>query len=167
VDQDRIGLTVDLACIVGILPRERVEPQPLRVELSMALDLLRCGETGDLAASVNYGAVDEQVRWLATHGQFLLIESLALAIARVVLLPPAPGEGRAQVDRVSVSIHKPTVLRASAPSVTLVRGPEVLRGDLLVDVPEVRVARVVGEAPTATAVLALAPSVWLVLDRSP
>ncbi len=167
MDGDRIGLTVDLACIVGILPRERVEPQPLRIELELAVDLARCGDTGDLSASVDYGAVDEQIRWLATHGEFRLIESLALAISRLVLLPPAPTDARTQVRAVSVTIRKPTVLRASEPRVTMVRGPEILRGELLVDVPEVHARRVLGARPDALAVLPAGPGAWLALDRRP
>jgi FolB domain-containing protein len=167
MDGDRIGLQVELACIVGILPRERVEPQPLRVAIEMGIDLGPCGESGDLAASVDYGAVDAQVRWLATHGEFRLIESLALAICRLVLLRPVAGEARAPVDRVEVTIEKPTVLRASSPRVTMARGPAALRGDLLIDVAEVSARRVVGARPSATEVLAAGEGIWLALDRRP
>lgn len=163
-----IGLRVDVSCLVGILPRERVEPQPLQIDLFLTLDLHRCGETGDLGASVDYGAVDAQIRFLAVEGRFRLLESLALAIARLVLLPPLPGEARAAVERVSVTIRKPTVLRAAEPRVVVCRGPEVLRGDVLVDVPEVRIRRVAAPAaPPVDAVHALASGSWLALERTP
>lgn len=158
-----IGLTVELACIVGILPRERVEPQPIVVELWMELDLRPCGDSGDLSASVDYGAVDEQIRFLAVEGRFRLIESLALAIVRLVT---SPGPGRAAVDRATVTIKKPVVLRSAEPRVTVSRGPEVLTGDVLVDVPEVRARWVRGERP-AGAALAAGPGVWLSVEPRP
>ena len=82
---DAILLDVDLACIVGILPRERVEPQPLAVSLRMELDLERVGVTGDLGQGLDYAAVDAVVRFLAVEGRFRLIESLGITVLRAVL----------------------------------------------------------------------------------
>jgi dihydroneopterin aldolase len=133
---DRIGLEVDVGAIVGLLPRERVEPQRLLVSLEMELSLEACGTSGDLAGGVDYAEMDARIRFLAVHGRFLLIESLAVAILRAVLDAPRSGETRARVRRATVTIRKPDVLRASVPSVTLCRDAAWATGDLLVDVPE-------------------------------
>lgn len=118
---DAVTLETEVACIVGILPRERVEPQALRISLRMELDLQGTGDTGDLSQSIDYGEVDAQLRFLAVQGRFRLIESFSLAILRTVLAPPAPGEPRAQVARATVRITKPAVLLSAAAGVELSR----------------------------------------------
>ena len=149
---DAITLEADLSCIVGILPREREEPQPIHVSLRMELGLDGPGETGDLSEGVDYAAVDAQIRFLAVAGRFRLLETLGLAILRTVLLPPALGEARAQVGRATVRIAKPAVLLAAQPGVELTRTAswaarpaEALPGggtaDPIVAVPEVAVRR--------------------------
>jgi len=145
---DRIELHTELACIVGILARERVEPQPLIFDVAMHVDLDACGRTGRLETSVDYGAVDAQIRFLATHGAFRLIESLSVALLGLLLAEPAPGDERAALQRASIRIAKPTVLRSAVPAVALERDaawaqelPSTLDGDvhhrMLCDLPEV------------------------------
>ncbi|MEZ4234913.1 MAG: dihydroneopterin aldolase [Myxococcota bacterium] len=139
---DAVLLQTRISCIVGILPRERVEPQPIDVRLRMQLDLGPTGDTGDLAQSVDYASVLDQVRFLAIEGRFRLIESLGLAILRAVLAPPADDEARAAVARARVRIDKPAVLLEACPGVRLARDAAwAAGGDVLVDVPEVTVRR--------------------------
>lgn len=149
---DAITLDSEVACIVGILPRERQEPQLLRIALRMELELDGPGESGDLAQGVDYAAVDGQIRFLAVESRFRLIESFSIAILRTVLSPPAAGEPRAQVRRATVRIAKPAVLRSALPAVELTRtaawaarAPEVLPGggtaEMILAAPEVSVRR--------------------------
>jgi FolB domain-containing protein len=132
---DAIHLVLDLSCIVGILPRERVEPQPIVVRLRLELDLEAVGRTGQLEHGVDYASVDAQVRFLAVEGRFRLIESLAQAVLAAVLVAP--------VARASVQIEKPAVLRAAVPAVELARDRAwaAARGEVLADAPEVQVLR--------------------------
>ena len=117
---DAVTLDLDLTCIVGILGRERVHPQGLQASFVLELDLEPCAATGDLARSVDYAAVDTVMRTLAGGG-FLLIETLALAALRWVLLPPGPGEARGAVERASVHLRKPDVMPSALPGVRLQR----------------------------------------------
>ncbi len=100
--------------IVGILPSERVTPQPLQVEIRLELPLDECGDSGDLTKSLDYAQVEAAVRFLAQEGQWWLIESLALAVCRWLLADPAPGEGRPRVDTVEIRLRKPTILEGRA-----------------------------------------------------
>lgn len=176
---DEVGLDLEVACIVGILPRERVEPQRIRVRVAMALDLGPVGDTGDLAAGVDYAVVDGLVRFLAIEGRFRLIESLGIAALRAILATPVQGEGRAAVRQASIRITKPTVLRAAEASVAMTRDaawahvPAVQRGAAavmrLLDVPEVRIARIFGgdgPEPTDGAAFAVADGVWITARRT-
>lgn len=151
---DRIDLDLTVCCVVGILPRERLEPQRLRIEIGMELDLEAVARTGDLSKSVDYGAVDAMARFLAVEGQFLLIESLGLCLLQLLLLPPGPGEARAQVERASVRLEKPDVLLSASPAIAMSRdrqwaaqrAPTTVEFGVQVDeilsLPDVSIARI-------------------------
>jgi dihydroneopterin aldolase len=148
---DAVTLDLHADVIVGILGRERVNRQRLEARVEMSLDLDACARTGDLDASVDYAAVDEAFRALAGGG-FLLIETLALATLRWLLLPPGPGERRAAIERASLHLLKPEVMPRALPGVRLSRsaGLAVERIDLgdgvvarvLASLDEVRALRV-------------------------
>ncbi len=153
---DTIHLKLSTTCIVGILPLERIEPQPVELTVAMGLDLEPCGDDGTLEASVNYASVDTALRFLCEHGRFWLIESLSLAILRWILLESGPDEARGHVQLCRVRIDKPAVMPGSAPGVELERtsdwctlprrplSPGVV-GEVLIEVPEVVAWRAVRE----------------------
>jgi dihydroneopterin aldolase / 2-amino-4-hydroxy-6-hydroxymethyldihydropteridine diphosphokinase len=71
--------------VIGVLPHEREAKQPLRVDLSLGVDLRDAGATDELDATVNYGAVAERVLALAEESKYILLERLAADIADTVL----------------------------------------------------------------------------------
>ncbi len=135
------GLSVD--CIVGILPEERQKPQALVVEIDLSLDLTRAALTSDLAATVDYAAMAREVAFILQAGQFLLIETAALALCSHLAVPPVlaasvkvtkPGAlgGRgvpsAHLERQTASFHRdgPWIFRSPECSVLLLtKGDEV------------------------------------------
>ncbi len=114
------GLVVD--CVVGVYPHERDTPQPLRVDIYMELDTRAAGETQRLRDSVDYAAIAGQVTFLLTACRFRMIETAAHALARYLLLPPAKGERRAQIDSLRLRLTKSFALAGRAiPSVEIHR----------------------------------------------
>ena len=108
--------------IVGILPSERVTPQPMEIDLHLGFPLGPIGDTGDLGLGIDYAAVEQQITALAQEGRFWLIETLALAATRWLLLKPTPDEERGQIDRARIHIRKPTILGGRAtPGVVMER----------------------------------------------
>jgi len=120
-----------------VLDFEQVTPQPIELDLELMLGLGSSGDSGDLASTVDYATVADEVVFLATHSRLRLIESLGLAICRNILAVPRSGEARAAVEQVTVHIRKPTILGGRAiPGVTMTRraespGWEVLREGVL------------------------------------
>jgi dihydroneopterin aldolase len=107
----------------------------------MNLDLDRAA-AGDLGRSVDYSAILDQVQFIAQHGRWLLLESMAAAMARLVLAPPAPGEPRAEVRGVLVRLRKPDVLRGRAiPAIEIRRDRDWYRTEVL-ELPEAAPARI-------------------------
>lgn len=69
----------------GVTLEERLEPQPIEVDVEMALDLGRASETDELADTVDYSAIFAEVAAIVEGRSFRLLEALAGAIARAVL----------------------------------------------------------------------------------
>ncbi len=82
---DRIELRgLRLSVIVGALAHERVQPQPLEIDLDLERPLAEAARSDDLAATTNYAeALRAAAR--AADGAFTLLEALALAVAQAVL----------------------------------------------------------------------------------
>lgn len=116
--RDRIdinGLTV--TTVVGALPHEREIAQPLRIDLSIIVDLRDAGRSDELGDTVHYGLVTEQVADVVRENKDVLLERLADRVAEVVVgfdrvegveltvtkLRPPIGE---QVETTSVSITR-------------------------------------------------------------
>jgi len=103
--------------IHGVLPEERVRPQPFEVDVELHVDLAKAGATDDLADTVDYGAVCDAVSKIVSSESYQLLERLAQRIAEVCrtdprvvgvvievrkLEPPVA----AQVDHVAVRIQR-------------------------------------------------------------
>jgi dihydroneopterin aldolase len=98
---DRIELRgLRLTGIVGVLPHERVTPQPLEVDLDLHLDVAEAAASDDLAHTADYGAVCDAVERVVATTTFQLLEALVVAIADAVLAV----DGR--LDAVTVAVRK-------------------------------------------------------------
>jgi dihydroneopterin aldolase len=120
---DTIELTrFSLTCILGVLDREQVTPQTLEVEVRLGVDLTASGEEDRLDKTVDYAEVMEQITAIAGEGRWRLLESMSLAICRLLLAPPAPGEARAPIAMVDLMLRKPEILGGRAvPGIRMVR----------------------------------------------
>lgn len=84
----------------GVLPREREEGQTFVVDVDMGVDTRAAAAGDDLARTVHYGIVAEEVTAVVTGEPVDLIETLAQRIADVCLAHEAVAEVR-------VVVHKP------------------------------------------------------------
>jgi dihydroneopterin aldolase len=119
---DRIelrGLVISGIC--GALPEERERAQPLEVDLDVVADLSAAGESDDLADTLDYGSITEQVEGIVTSGAPMLLERLARTIADAVLADP-------RAVSVTVAVRKlrppvPQVMDTSGVRITRSRSP--------------------------------------------
>lgn len=113
--------SLSFPCILGIYGWEQTRPQSLELEIALGLDL-DGAMAGDLEQSVNYVDVLERIQFIAQEGRWQLLESMAAAMARHLLMPPAPGEQRATLQAVRIRLRKPQVLQGrGVPGVDLQR----------------------------------------------
>ena len=134
-------VSLALPPLIGEREGERRQAQTFELELGMNLDLDGAA-SGDLSRSVDYAAIVDQVQFIAQHGRWLLAESMAVAIARLVLAPPAPAEQRASVNGVLVRLRRSDPLRSRAvPGIELRRDQAWYRARDLT-LPELLPARI-------------------------
>ena len=78
------------------------------------MDTERAARRERLKYTIHYGAVLDQVRFLLTTCKFRLLETAAHTLCRYLLAPPAPDEGRPQIQQVRLRLDKPSVLGGHA-----------------------------------------------------
>jgi 7,8-dihydroneopterin aldolase/epimerase/oxygenase len=107
VTEDRIEIRgLRLHGVHGLLPEERIRPQPFEVDLDLEVDLDRAAESDDLADTVDYGAVIEATAEVVAGPPHQLLESLAGSVADAAL-----ADERVRAVTVSVRKLRPPVAR--------------------------------------------------------
>jgi dihydroneopterin aldolase len=71
--------------VIGVYDWERLVRQPLVMDLEMASDTARAAATDAIADALDYAAISQQVIALVEGSEFQLLESLADAIATMVM----------------------------------------------------------------------------------
>jgi dihydroneopterin aldolase len=101
----------------GVLPEEQARAQPFEVDLDLEADLRPAGRSDELADTVDYGALAEQVAAVVSGERHALLERLAARIADTVL------DDR-RVTSVTVTLRKlrpPVALDLASAGVRVVR----------------------------------------------
>ena len=85
----------------GVYAHEKRDGQEFIVDVSMSVDLRPAGASDDVADTVHYGEVADEVVAEIEGAPVDLVEALAARIAATVLARPA-------VRAVTVTVHKPS-----------------------------------------------------------
>ena len=93
-----------LRCVLGVTDEERREKQDILIHITLHADLSAACQSDRIADSVDYAAVKKQIIALVEQSSCFLVERLAQRIADLCLENP-------RVERVRVSVEKPTTLR--------------------------------------------------------
>ncbi|MCQ2098121.1 MAG: dihydroneopterin aldolase [Fibrobacter sp.] len=95
-------LTFD--CIIGTLPFERVNEQPIILNVSLWLDFTLAARNEDLAHSIDYAQLAEDLKGFIRLSCFQLEETLVMETARHIL------EHYPKAQMVEVSVRKPQAI---------------------------------------------------------
>ena len=103
----------------GVELEERLEPQPIEVDVELELDLAAPAASDELSETIDYAVLFDLVRGIVEEQSFRLLEALAGAIARAALAATDP----AIVGGVEVRVRKPRALDGDldGPEITLRR----------------------------------------------
>ncbi len=78
-------LEVGFDCIIGTLPFERENPQPISLTISIHLNFSVAAENDDLSHSIDYAFLTEEVKNFILLSQFQLLETLVYRTALFIL----------------------------------------------------------------------------------
>jgi len=116
---DSIAITgIEVFAYHGVMAEEKKDGQRFLVDVELRLDLSAAGDSDDLAETVNYGLLAQQIHDLVASERWDLIERVAARVAETVLED-------ARVREVVATVHKPGAPIAvgfSDVSVTVRRG---------------------------------------------
>ncbi len=76
---------LEIRTVIGIYDWEREIRQMVRIDLEMAWDISRAGQSDDIADTLDYKAVSKRLISFVEASSFGLIESLAESCASIVL----------------------------------------------------------------------------------
>ena len=105
--QDKVLIReLKVEAILGILPQERVTPQPVLINITIYTDTRRAARSKDIVDAVNYASLADAATKLTIDGKYLLIETLVEDLAALSL-------SLAHVEGVSVRVEKPQAVPAA------------------------------------------------------
>ncbi len=108
-----------LAGVVGVLPHEQAQAQPLEVDLDLHLDLGHAGRSDALGDTADYGALCDVAERVVTTTSYALLEALAEHLATAVL------DTDVRIEQVTVAVRKlrpPVAQQLSTSGVRITRG---------------------------------------------
>ncbi len=91
-------------CIIGVGEEERRDKQDVLINIALAVDLRKAGETDRLEDSVDYRALKKRVVRMTEESEYHLVEALAERIAQICLED-------SRVREAQVTVEKPSALR--------------------------------------------------------
>lgn len=95
-------------CIIGILPHERISPQPLLLDVDMVIDFSDSIASENVVDTVDYAEISAALEQIAVDGQFQLVETFAAkACAHVI-------EHYSRVEQVKMTVKKPQAVANTA-----------------------------------------------------
>ena len=103
------GLTsLQVACIVGVYKEERVQPQPVILDIEFDYDFAAAAGSDAIGDAIDYDRVAATVTGLIQHREFTLIETMAEETAAMLL------EQMGRVRAVRLEIRKPQAVADAA-----------------------------------------------------
>ena len=95
---------IDVDCVIGDRPDERVRTQRLLVDVELAMGDAAV-ETDDLADAVDYAELTERIRAALVEAKCRLIERAAKVVRDVCMTDPRVGAARVSVTKAGSDPH--------------------------------------------------------------
>ncbi|MEE8046611.1 MAG: dihydroneopterin aldolase [Dehalococcoidia bacterium] len=105
---------LELDCIIGINPWERLTKQRITIDIEINADLSAAGKSDAIEDTINYRGISKAVTVEVEESSYGLVEALAARIAEICL-----EDERAQ--SVVVTVRKPGAVRKAAAVGVIVR----------------------------------------------
>lgn len=105
IETGKISLKdIQFNCILGTLPYEREQEQPVVVNVSIWLDFTLAAQNDDLIHSIDYAQLSQDVQNFICMSRFQLEETLVLETAKYILA------NHPKAQMAEVSVRKPQAI---------------------------------------------------------
>lgn len=94
---------LEAECVIGTMPDERLRKQKVVFNIAICCDMAKSGRTDDIADTVDYKEIKDEILEFAAGSEFFLLERLATSVADICLRTKA-------VKNVTVVVDKPGAL---------------------------------------------------------
>lgn len=105
---------LELDCIIGINPWERLTKQRITIDIEMNADLSAAGESDAIEDTINYRTVSKAVTAEVEASSYGLVEALAARVAEICLEDE-------NTQSVEVTVRKPGAVRKASAVGVIVR----------------------------------------------
>ncbi len=103
--QDTIFIRgLEIECIIGFIDWERRVKQKVVLDLELPVDCARAARADDVADTLDYKQVVDQVSGLVAGSEFMLVETMAQRVAELILK-------NFGVEWIRVTVNKPGAIR--------------------------------------------------------
>ena len=90
---------LEVSCIIGDLPDERINEQVMRIDAVLFLDLRKAARSDDLDDTVDYAEICDDIRSVLKRAECRMIERAADCVAFVCLRDPRVARVRVRVEK--------------------------------------------------------------------
>jgi len=90
---------LEVSCIIGDLPDERINEQTLKIDTTLFIDLRNAASSDDLDDTVDYAEICDDIRSVLKRAQCRMIERAADCVAFVCLRDPRVKKVRVRVEK--------------------------------------------------------------------
>ena len=95
---------LELDCIIGIMPEERVTKQPLFIDVEMDCDFSAAAASEHISDTVNYAEISTLLGELINKKAYQLVETLVAEACDLIL------QTETRITRVVVTVRKPNAV---------------------------------------------------------
>lgn len=104
INRDKIIIKdLEIDCIIGIRKKERLQKQKIHVTAEIFTDIKKAGKSSNIKDTINYFSIIQniknQIKNLAVKNEYLLLESMAEDIAKIILKNKKAKEVRVLVKK--------------------------------------------------------------------
>ncbi|MBT0568831.1 FolB domain-containing protein [Curvibacter sp. CHRR-16] len=103
---------LEINCSIGRGVKENLNKQRVLVDVELFFETERAANSESLDDAVDFTLIAQQIAFVLQVCSFTLLEVAAHTIAKMILMPPAIDEKRAQVEKVHLVLHMPEALKS-------------------------------------------------------
>lgn len=108
---------IEVECILGDLPEERIHEQKVFVDVALSLDTSVACESDDINGTIDYSILVGEIREALEEGKCRLMERAAAMVADVCLADP-------RVEQVCVTVRKTGTVPGLGSAEIVLKRPE-------------------------------------------